>query len=338
MPDNPKPKDWLERATEGFDGAGGVQTATVDSKGDKDALLFGKPTSPADPEDGDDTFIFDETDEVVKKYGQGMWRTDVVVGDKTYRYWGKTRTEVTKALIKAQQNAAAKIAEQNAKLTEISAAPPLSRQPSNLTPDTKLPFDPIVRRAPRQLTQAEILQLAELEQSDPLQAHRIKMEAVYGVTPESFAQAIDRQNNADAKRIADEAAFQFQADHEDDWLPSPGNTALIDKYLKERGWPVTRNNLEIAFQDLAAQRKLTMPAPETPETPPTPQAQQVVEEVVVPPPPPVSPGSSAAPRSQAKTEADLVREAAAFIREGPLDEARASLTDAFRRQRAKNAG
>jgi len=330
MPD--KPKDWLERATEGFDGAGGVQTATVQSQADKDALLFGDKNKQPEGEEGDDTFIFDETDETIKKHGQGMWRTDVVVGDKTYRYWGKTRTEVTKALIKAQQNAGVLIAEQKAQITQFSAAPARPSAPTNLTPDTKLPFDPIARRQPRNLTQAEILQLSELEQSDPVAAQRIKFEAATGLTVEAFGQAIDKVNEIAGRRIADEAAFAFQADHADDWLPSPGNTALIDKYLKERGWPVTRNNLEIAFQDLANQRKLAMPVADEPTTVPVNQ-QPVLEEVVVPPPPPVSPPSSAAPRSQAKTEADLVREAAVGIREMPLDEARASLADAFRRQR-----
>jgi len=332
---NEKPKDWLERATEGFDGAGGVQTATVQSQADKDALLFGKSKAGGE-EDGDDTFIFDETDEVIKKYGQGMWRTDVVVGEganaKTFRYWGKSRTEVTKALIKAQQNAVPLIEEQKRKLAEVATLPAPARSTVTLTPDTRLPFDPIARRAPRTLTDAEILNLEEIRQTDPLKYQRIVFEAATGLTVEAFGQAVDRVNQSDAKRIADEAAFQFQADHEEDWLASPGNTALIDGYLKERKWPVTRNNLEIAFQDLVAQRKLTMPPPETPEPPPvTPQANLVEE--VAPPPPPVSPSSSAAPRSQAKTEADLVREAAVGIREMPLDEARASLADAFRRQR-----
>ena len=110
MPDN-KPKDWLERATEGFDGAGGVQTATVQSQADKDALLFGKPKPAGEEEDGDDTFIFDESDEVVKKYGQGMWRTDLQVGERIQRYWGKSRTEVTKALKQAYLNASTHIVE-----------------------------------------------------------------------------------------------------------------------------------------------------------------------------------------------------------------------------------
>ena len=338
---NEKPADWLESfATKTFPGSSASpDVATVTKEADKDALLFGGK-KPGDPEDGDDTFIWDETDEVVKKYGQGMWRTDVVVGEganaKTYRYWGKTRTEVTKALIKAQQNAVPLIEEQKRKLTELSAAPPSngSRPALNLSPDTKLPFDPIPRRAPRQLTQQEILQLQEMEQTDPVQAQRIKFEAATGMTLDAFGMAIDRINSSDARRIADEAAVQFQTEHVDDWDPTPGNTALIDAYLKERKWPVTKNNLEIAFHDLVSQRRLTMPKPEPEEiTPPAvPVAAALVEEVS-PPPPPTPIPTGGAPRQGQKTEADLVREAAVGIREMPLDEARASLVDAFRRQR-----
>jgi hypothetical protein len=83
-----------------------------------------------------------------------------------------------------------------------------------------------------------------------------------------------------------------------------------------------------------SQRRLTMPKPEPEETTPpaVPPAAALVEEVS-PPPPPTPIPTGGAPRQSQKTEADLVREAAVGIREMPLDEARASLVDAFRRQR-----
>jgi hypothetical protein len=330
--ENKKPADWLQKFSDrDFASASSVDVATVPSKADPKDLLFGKDGKPApvDDEPQDETFKWDETEPIVKKYGQGMWYTDVVVGQKVYRYWGKTRTEVTKQLIQAQQHATQKIEEQKAKLIEM---PPRTAAPSNLTPDTKLPYDPIAISPARELTEAEIVSVQELWQSNPSKAQRIIFQAMMGCTPEAISQAILRMDNMFARRIADEAAFTFQGNHSEDWEPTPGNTALIDAYLKERKWPVTANNLEIAFQDLKAQGKLVMPKPEVPETPTAEPVVPQVEEFT-PPPPPVSIPASSAPSRPVKQEADLLKEAAAGLREMPLDEARSSLTDAFRRQR-----
>lgn len=338
-----KPKDFLENfADRDFRNTSSVDVATVTKDANKDDLLFGKKPDPNAPpandgEPEDDTFKWDESEAVVKKYGQGMWYTDVVVGAppnaRTFRYWGKTRTEVTQALIKAQANAVPLIEDLRKKV--VTMPTPAAPAPTNLTPDTKLPYDPVARRSPRELTQEEILNLQELEQSNPLKAYRIKFEALTGYTPEGFAEVTSRSDNMYARRIADEAAFAFQANHAEtgDWEPTPGNTALIDAYLKERKWPVTSNNLEIAFQDLKRQGKLVMPAPEAPENPAAPENAASIVEEVPPPPPPVSPPAGSAPNRAPRQEADLLREAAAGLRDMPLDEARSSLTDAFRRQR-----
>jgi len=332
-----KPNDWLENfAGRDFENkGGGVDVATVPSNADPSSLLFNQPGNQPSDEEGDDTFIWDESAEVVKKYGQGMWRTDVPVGEKVFRYWGKTRTEVTKQLIQAQQNASKKIQEQTQQLNQNNRqnAP---AGPTNRVPDTKLPYDPIPRRATRQLTQDEVLRLQEMEQTDPAQAFRIKLEALTGLSPEGLTQALDKINSAEANRIANEAAFQFVANHPDDWYESKANTDLMAQFLKERNWPATLNNFEMAFYELAyVQKRLTMPPPEESEPPVTPPAMPpaaTVEEFT-PPPPPVSIPSGSAPSRVQKSEADLVREAAVGIREMPLDEARASLADAFRKAR-----
>ena len=289
-----KPTDFLENfADRDFKTAVAVDVASVPKDADRDAILFGKSADPnaPPPNDGepeDETFKWDESEAVVKKYGQGMWYTDVVADGKTFRYWGKTRTEVTKQLIKAQENATKHINELKNKVVTLPtpAAPAV-----NLVPDTKLPYDPIAMSPARELSASEIVQIQELWQTDPAKAQRIVFQAMSGCTPEAISQAVMRIDSMFARRVADEAAFQFQANHAEanDWDPSAANTALIDKFLKERGWPVTSNNLEIAFQNLRAQGKLTMPPPEEPETPETPAvpaaAAPTVEEVPPPPPP-----------------------------------------------------
>jgi hypothetical protein len=342
MPD--KPKDFLERfGDKEFETEGGVDVATVPHPNDTlpDRLLRGQPQPPSgEPEDeGDDTFIFDESPEILEKYKQAMWRTDVKVGEKVFRYWGKTRTEVTKALIKAQQNASAELENRRQRIEELSRTAPSPAAPSTRTPDTKLPYDPVARKAPRKLSDTEILRLEELRQSDPVEYQRIIFEATTGYSVEAFAEVASRVDNAAARRIADEAAFQFQANHADDWEATPGNTAIMDAYLKERKWPVTLNNLEIAFADLVAQRRLVMPAPEqepipapAPAVPPA-NAAPLVEEVP-PPPPPVSPSGGSAPRPAGKTDADMLREEATQLRNLPLDQARERLANGFRQARS----
>jgi hypothetical protein len=334
-----KPRDFLENfATRDFGDGNQVDVASVPANADAEALLFrqnGGAPAPGDEEETDDTFIWDESDAVKQKYGQPMWRTDLELDGRVQRYWGKTRTEVAKALKQAYINVNKAVQDRDRRLAEAAKNPPANPNP-NRVPDTKLPFDPIARKSPRQLSEQEVLQLQEMESVDPARAFRIKMEATTGYSPEGLALAVDRVNNAEVNRIANEAAYEFHANHSEDWLESKSNTAAISAYLKERNWPVTLNNLEIAFHDLAyVQKKLSMPVPEAPEAPPAaaaPAAPPLVEDFT-PPPPPVSLPSASAPGRVQKSEADLVREAAVGIREMPLDEARASLADAFRKQR-----
>src|SRR5271155_233392 len=192
-----KPVDFLERfAGKDFDGDGGVSVATVPSQADPAKLLFQQGGGQPGGEEGDDEIlIWDEEPATVAKYGQGMFRADVKVGEKIFRYWGKKRIDVMKQLIQAQENPSKKIQEQSAALAAAAANPPANHLP-NRVPDTKLPFDPIPRRAPRQFTDQEIMGLQEMEQSDPARAFRMKLEAVTGYTPEGFIAAIDEVNNS----------------------------------------------------------------------------------------------------------------------------------------------
>jgi hypothetical protein len=335
MAENKKPTDFLEKfADKDFQGTVGLDVADVPQTTDKEGLLF-TPNDP--PPESDDTFTWTEDPKIVEKFGQGMYYSEAKSkSGKTFRYYGKTRTDVTRQLLKAQSHATDKIEEFSSRPAPTTPAP--YTPPANIVPDTRLPYDPVPRKSSRQLSQDEIIRLNELQQSDPVQAYRIVFEATTGYTPEGFAEVTSRSDSMYARRIADEAAFQFQANHaeDDSWDPTPGNSALIDAYLKERKWPATLNNFEIAYQDLSRQNRLTKPKPEAADAtaPPVSDSASQVEEIFEPPPPPVSVPSGSAPSPARERQPGPSREEAASYQTMPLDQLRSAITDKLRQQRS----
>lgn len=290
-----KPTDFVERYTKEFDGAG-VDVATVPQNQNPKELLFGKDAPPTEAEPQDDTFKWDEE----KK----LFFIDVENGGRTERFSGETRTEVTKKLIAGK-------AELNRTLAETRAA---NRQRQ---PDTKLPFDPIQRKQPRELTPQEVMALNDL----PPDAAQAKVfEARTGYTMDDIARSIALQEESRQQIYAATVSGQFVSAHSQDFHPSQGNMTLIDGWLKDRKLPVTRNNLEIAFIELG--EKLN-PAP----------AQAAPVQEFVPPPPPVSPPSGSAPRPAQTAANGVSRETVAAIQTGSLSDMRSAIQDEFRRAR-----
>jgi hypothetical protein len=328
---NKRPTDFLENfADRDFKGTVGLDVADVPAGADAKDLLFKEPENDGEPQD--DTFIFDESEKTVAKHGQPMWYTDVEAGGRTQRFYGKTRTEVAKALVQAQKHATAKIIELQAKPN--TPAPPPNTPPIDLVPDTKLPYDPIAMQQPRNLSNEEMIAIVELQSSNPEEAQRRLFKAMVGCSPEALGQAVIRLDRIFANNVANEAAFGFQAKHAEtnDWEPTPGNSALVNAYLRDRQWPVTANNLEIAFQDLRRQGRLTMPAPDVPEPAAAPP-NSLVEEVDPPPPPVVVPSGSA-PSPGTERTVRTAREEAASLQEMPLADMRSMIVDRLRQ--AKN--
>lgn len=335
--ENKKPTDFLEKfADKDFEGTVGLDVADVTQKTNPDGLLF---TQNEPPPESDDTFTWTETPEIVARFGSGMFYAELKTKTgKTFRYYGKTRTDVTRQLMKAQTHASEKI-------EEITNKPPATAPattqhnnpvPLNLVPDTKLPYDPISVQPSRQLTQQEIIEIQEMWSVDPIGAQRKLFVAMAGCTPETLSNALIRLDTMFQRRIADEAAFQFQANHLEDWDPTPGNSALFEAYLRERRWPITLNNMEIAFQDLSRQNRLTKPVPEVPDPPPpaVPDPASQVEEIFEPPPPPVSVPSGSASSPARERAAGPSREEVANYQTMPLDQMRSAITDALRRKQA----
>jgi hypothetical protein len=298
-----KPADFIERSAGEFEAPASVDVASVPANADPKDMLMGKNPPPTDAEpQGEEFFKWDgETQE---------FYVEVDNNGRTERFAGKSRTEVTRNLAEGKKNANQALAER-------------TQSQRTRTPDTKLPYDPIARKQPRQLSQQEVFQINELAQTDPLKAQEMAFEARTGYTFEAVAQSIQFQDENRHKIYAAEVSGDFISAHQKDFHPNPSNMSLIDGWLKERKLPVTRNNLEIAFYELSENGKLTRPQPAAVKPP---------EQEFTPPPPPVSPPSRPAPSATVQ-QGGLSREQVATIQTGSLSDARAVIQSAFRRSR-----
>lgn len=303
MADNLKPIDFVERSTKDFDGTT-VDVATIPRNADPKDLLFGKPPGTEVEPEGEEFFKWDA--EKVLDGQKGAFYVDVPNGNRTERFYGKTRTDVTRNLAVAKQNA-------NKIITERPADKPLQ-------PDMKLPYDPISRKQPRQLTIQEVNVISELSQTNPDKAMEMAFEARTGYTFDSMARSIEVSEQTRHEVYAAQCANDFVSAHQDFW-PSAGNMLLIENWLKDRKLPVTRNNLEIAYIEQKA--KLT----------PKPEAASAPEEFS-PPPPPVSPPERPAMGEVREQEGIATRDEVAVIQNGPLDKSREAILNVFRRSRS----
>lgn len=308
-----KPTDFVERYTNEF-GSTTVDVAQVPQNSDPKDLLFGKPAPPpVDNEPQEEFFKWDAEKEVDGQ--KGAFYVDVQNNGRTERFWGRTRTEVTKNLAEGK-------AEANRTLAETRAANK-ARQP-----DTKLPYDPITRKQPREPNQQELLQIMELQQSDPIRAQAMAFEIRTGYTMDQVAQSVTISEQTRREIYAATVSGEFCAAHTKDFVPNQANLALVDAWLNERKLPVTRNNLEIAFLDLTENRKLAVPQ----AVPPAAAAPPVQE--FTPPPPPVSPPARPAPGAPANPGSVVTKEEVAAIQGGSLADARSVIQNVFRRNRA----
>jgi len=299
-----KPQDFIERSTADF--TPGVDIATVPQNQDPKTLLFGQPAVPdTDTEPQDDTFKWDGE--------KNEFYVEVPNGGRLERFAGKTRTEVTKNLVAGK-----------ASLNETLAE--TRKNARSITPDTKLPYDPIQRRQARQLNQQEVYQINELQQTDPVKAQEMAFQARTGYTFEEMAKLGEIAEQNRRELYAAQVASDFVGAHRKDFDPIPSNMALVEGWLRDRQLPVTRNNLEIAFNDLRESSKITAPVQASPKNEQPPQE-------FTPPPPPVSPPSRPPQGASTVQGSSLSREEVAVIQSGSLNDARSAIQNAFRRNR-----
>jgi hypothetical protein len=133
--------------------------------------------------------------------------------------------------------------------------------------------------SPQQLRPEELAAL----QNDPRQMFRRMYQAEFGMTPEE-----SRQRENDRRRMEAEAQAQgdFVRRHADEYAPTPQNADKIYRFLNQENLPVSRRNLDYAFEQLRQELSPRI-SPEsarerTPEPrtqPPAPPAPQQVSSV-----------------------------------------------------------
>lgn len=115
--------------------------------------------------------------------------------------------------------------------------------------------------------------IAQQLASRPQQTIGQLIEAVTGVPPAKLADAVNRLNMLEYSYGADKAALEFVSDHTADYVACPENSSALTQFLTENQLPVTRNNLEFAFEALSHRGVLIAPGsdeqqPEDPQVKP----------------------------------------------------------------------
>ncbi len=176
-----------------------------------------------------------------------VYRKEIDLGDGSgvQVFEASSYEELVEKLAEAQRNATAKIRELNQRLKQRQIEP--EKRPEREKP------------TPRKLSEAEAQEIADQILRDPYQAFNRLFESVTGASATEFTKTIERVNEIVDSLAAREAAEQFVIDHEDDYLPSVKNFKAIQSLLNEEGLPITRNNLEYAFNKLSEAGQLEKP-------------------------------------------------------------------------------
>lgn len=159
----------------------------------------------------------------------------------------------------------------NRKIAELSTRPKI--EPEREAPQT---------RQPKPFTDAELLALKEGLTADPVAAFNKLFEAQIGASPEVVRTKLDE---LDAQKRRTEAEQAFLSKHKDDFYNCPENAQKINALFQKEGLPVTKKNLEWAYQEL--QESFVKPgsaasvALPPPPVPPGPVTREI-------PPPPVT--------------------------------------------------
>jgi len=168
-----------------------------------------------------------------------------------------TLDQLADKLAEAQKNATKKIREQNRLLKARRASRPAESAEGVVEPTLPPPL---------KLTREEFFVANQKASEGDVEAQ----DALYRATPtyhkqyEQHVQDLTREQQA-------KAASEFVFAHQQNYLPTPQNSALLEEYLEAHDLPMTRANLDLAFDELDSSGLLEKPKKqETPriETPP----------------------------------------------------------------------
>jgi hypothetical protein len=152
-----------------------------------------------------------------------------------------------------------------------------------------------------------------------------------GLTPEEFR----AHENVRRRREAElEAQSQFVQRHQNEYVPTPENAQKIMRYLERENLPVSKRNLDYAFEELRGEftsnqsaRPVSQDAPK-----PTPPTEPPVRQVS---PPPSFMRPSLGGQAQVDTSGGIDAAEVARISQLPPAEMRARIEQLFRQSRAR---
>lgn len=234
---------------------------------------------------------------------------DLKDGSGVQHFEAETWEGLVDKLATAQENATRKIRE-------------LSQRPK-VEPEREVPAP----RAPKELSAAELIALKE--SGDPTAIFNKLFEAKMGRSPEQVAAELDEFTQTKQRQ---EAERSFVAKHKDDFYNCPENAGKISALLAKENLPVTKRNLEYAYQELANDfvKKEAAVSPNLPP-PPVPPGQPIVRDI---PPPPVTIPANFGERVENRTDAGGVDAAEyAKIASLPPEQMKARIEQLFRSQR-----
>jgi hypothetical protein len=99
-------------------------------------------------------------------------------------------------------------------------------------------------------------------------AFKTQFKENFGIEAEEFGETVKEMRQFKQEMSELNAAEEFVVDHFEDFAPSPQNQQVMEKYLTENKLPVTRENLETAFD--ATKDELTGPSTPTKKVPTKP--------------------------------------------------------------------
>lgn len=108
-------------------------------------------------------------------------------------------------------------------------------------------------------------------EKNPHELFRQMYKAEFGVTPEEARQRENQRRQAEAESGAQN---EFVRKHQD-YNPTPQNAQKIMNFLAKENLPVSRRNLDYAFEELRSE--LTPTAPPSVTTPPAPRQEETRE-------------------------------------------------------------
>ncbi len=176
---------------------------------------------------------------------------------------------------------------------------------------------------------ADMLALKEGFEADPAAAFKKAFELYTGQTPEQYQQERGQYLSEKQRK---EAENSFVAAHKKDFYNCPENAQKIGEFLTKEQLPVTKKNLEYAYQNLEAdfvRQQVSAPVvnPALPPPPPLPRVQDI-------PPPPVTIPARFGDRPMDQPDAGGVNAAEmAQIAQLPPEQMKARIEQLFRKQR-----